>query len=213
MAPEYAYWGHVSSKSDMFSFGVIVLEMVTGRRNNSAYDSAIDSVSVLSHVSASCSLENCHEERFLNRIWALVCLDFEMMKSPNPHGKGINRPSVHVQVWDKWRTGSTADVVDPLLAESGYPEFEVLTCIEVGLLCVQENPVERPDASTVVLMLSNRTTTLEDRRAPSRPAFIFSSEFSTVSDRPGTGAWSSDQQPSMATVSENDVSISELQPR
>ena len=30
MSPEYAYWGHVSSKSDMFSFGVIVLEMVTG---------------------------------------------------------------------------------------------------------------------------------------------------------------------------------------
>ncbi|XP_066351006.1 cysteine-rich receptor-like protein kinase 15 isoform X2 [Miscanthus floridulus] len=49
MAPEYAYWGHVSSKSDMFSFGVIVLEMVTGRRNNSAYDSATDYVSVLSH--------------------------------------------------------------------------------------------------------------------------------------------------------------------
>ena len=118
-----------------------------------------------------------------------------------------------MQVWDKWRTGSTADVVDPLLAESGYPEFEVLTCIEVGLLCVQENPVERPDASTVALMLRNPTTTPEDRRAPSRPAFIFSSEFSTVSDRPGTGTWSSDQQPSMATVSENDVSISELQPR
>ena len=213
MAPEYAYWGHVSSKSDMFSFGVIVLEMVTGRRNNSAYDSATDYVSVLSHVSASCSLENCHEERFLNKIWALVCLDFEMMKSPNPQGKGINRPSVHVQVWDKWRTGSTADVVDPLLAESGYPEFEVLTCIEVGLLCVQENPVERPDASTVVLMLRNPTTTPEDRRAPSRPALIFSSEFSTVSDRPGTGSWSSDQPPSMTTVSENDVSISELQPR
>lgn len=58
MSPEYAYWGHVSTKSDMFSFGVIVLEMVTGRRNNSAYDSAVDSVSVLSHVSAHYFLGN-----------------------------------------------------------------------------------------------------------------------------------------------------------
>ncbi|XP_062222950.1 cysteine-rich receptor-like protein kinase 34 isoform X1 [Phragmites australis] len=33
MSPEYAYYGHVSTKSDMFSFGVIVLEIVTGRRN------------------------------------------------------------------------------------------------------------------------------------------------------------------------------------
>ena len=52
MSPEYAYWGHVSTKSDMFSFGVIVLEMVTGRRNNSAYNDTSDSVSVLSLVSA-----------------------------------------------------------------------------------------------------------------------------------------------------------------
>jgi serine/threonine protein kinase len=35
MSPEYAYNGHVSTKSDMYSFGVIVLEIVTGRRNSS----------------------------------------------------------------------------------------------------------------------------------------------------------------------------------
>ncbi|EES14779.2 hypothetical protein BDA96_07G093300 [Sorghum bicolor] len=172
MSPEYAYWGHVSSKSDMFSFGVIVLEMVTGRRNNSAYDSEIDSVSVLSHV------------------------------------------------WEKWRAGSTADVVDPLLAESGYPETEVLNCIEVGLLCVQENPADRPDASAVVLMLSSPTSTSDDRRTPSRPAFAFSSGFpAAASGGPAAGSWSSDsvligdQQRSTAAVSENEMSISELQPR
>jgi serine/threonine protein kinase len=49
MSPEYAYCGHVSTKSDMFSFGVIVLEMVTGRRNNSTYESS-DSVPLLSYV-------------------------------------------------------------------------------------------------------------------------------------------------------------------
>lgn len=34
MAPEYARHGHLSSKSDVFSFGVLVLEIVTGQRNN-----------------------------------------------------------------------------------------------------------------------------------------------------------------------------------
>ncbi|CAO2189168.1 unnamed protein product [Urochloa humidicola] len=58
MSPEYAYWGHVSTKSDIFSFGVIVLEMVTGLRNNSAYDDTSDSVSVLSHVSERYFLVN-----------------------------------------------------------------------------------------------------------------------------------------------------------
>nr|XP_029120941.1 cysteine-rich receptor-like protein kinase 6 [Elaeis guineensis] len=32
MAPEYAIHGHISTKSDVFSFGVLVLEIVTGRR-------------------------------------------------------------------------------------------------------------------------------------------------------------------------------------
>lgn len=36
MAPEYARHGQFSSKSDVFSFGVLVLEIVTGRRNNRA---------------------------------------------------------------------------------------------------------------------------------------------------------------------------------
>lgn len=34
MAPEYAYEGHFSSKSDVFSFGVLLLEIVSGKRNS-----------------------------------------------------------------------------------------------------------------------------------------------------------------------------------
>jgi serine/threonine protein kinase len=39
MAPEYATRGNYSVKSDAFSFGVIVLEIVTGRKNNDSHDS------------------------------------------------------------------------------------------------------------------------------------------------------------------------------
>lgn len=35
MAPEYAMHGNFSAKSDVFSFGVLVLEIVSGQRNNS----------------------------------------------------------------------------------------------------------------------------------------------------------------------------------
>lgn len=113
------------------------------------------------------------------------------------------------------------DVVDPLLAESQYQESEVLSCIEIGLLCVQENPAERLDASTVVLMLSGPASMPDDRRVPSRPAFVFSSGFITESNFPrAAGAWSSngaplsgDKQLSTVAVSENEVSITELEPR
>jgi len=38
MSPEYAMQGLFSEKSDVFSFGVLALEIVTGRRNSSFYD-------------------------------------------------------------------------------------------------------------------------------------------------------------------------------
>jgi serine/threonine protein kinase len=36
MSPEYAVMGHMSVKLDVYSFGVIVLEIVTGRKNTDA---------------------------------------------------------------------------------------------------------------------------------------------------------------------------------
>ena len=32
MAPEYAMHGHFSTKSDVYSYGVLVLEIVTGKK-------------------------------------------------------------------------------------------------------------------------------------------------------------------------------------
>ncbi|XP_076943672.1 putative LRR receptor-like serine/threonine-protein kinase RFK1 [Bidens hawaiensis] len=34
MAPEYALWGHLSHKADVYSFGVLALEIVSGKSNN-----------------------------------------------------------------------------------------------------------------------------------------------------------------------------------
>lgn len=38
MSPEYAVDGLFSVKSDVFSFGVLVLEIVSGKRNRGFYD-------------------------------------------------------------------------------------------------------------------------------------------------------------------------------
>lgn len=49
MAPEYVIDGSVSTKIDIFSFGVLVLEIVTRRNNSSSEDH--DAVNLLSDVS------------------------------------------------------------------------------------------------------------------------------------------------------------------
>ncbi|XP_076892032.1 putative LRR receptor-like serine/threonine-protein kinase At1g29720 isoform X2 [Bidens hawaiensis] len=35
MAPEYALWGYLSDKADVYSYGVVLLEIVSGKNNNS----------------------------------------------------------------------------------------------------------------------------------------------------------------------------------
>lgn len=49
MSPEYAMEGRFSEKSDVFSFGVLLLEIVSGRRNTSFYDD--EATSLLGFVS------------------------------------------------------------------------------------------------------------------------------------------------------------------
>jgi hypothetical protein len=39
MSPEYAMHGQFSIKSDVFSFGVLVLEIISGKKNNNFYQS------------------------------------------------------------------------------------------------------------------------------------------------------------------------------
>lgn len=50
MAPEYALWGYLTFKADVYSFGVLVLEIVAGI-TNSNFMAAGDSVCLLEWVS------------------------------------------------------------------------------------------------------------------------------------------------------------------
>lgn len=42
MAPEYALRGHFSVQSDVFSFGVLVLEIITGRKNSLSNEGEVE---------------------------------------------------------------------------------------------------------------------------------------------------------------------------
>ena len=50
MSPEYAMEWRFSQKSDVFSFGVLLLEILSGRRNSISYHDE-QSMSLLEHVS------------------------------------------------------------------------------------------------------------------------------------------------------------------
>ena len=50
MAPEYAMEGLYSTKSDVFSYGVLTLEIISGKKNNH-YDVASPWLNLIGHVS------------------------------------------------------------------------------------------------------------------------------------------------------------------
>ena len=50
MSPEYVMEGRFLEKSDIFSFGVLLLEIISGRRNTSFYNDE-QSLSLLGFVS------------------------------------------------------------------------------------------------------------------------------------------------------------------
>lgn len=59
-------------------------------------------------------------------------------------------------------------MVDPKLGAS--PPTEVLCCVHVALLCVQNIAKDRPNMADIVAMLSNEAASLT---APRDPAFVF----------------------------------------
>lgn len=72
-----------------------------------------------------------------------------------------------MQSWRLWCEGKSLELIDPINKES-YIESEVMKCIHIGLLCVQEDAADRPTMSTVVLMLGSDTMALPK---PKQPAF------------------------------------------
>ncbi|CAM0901833.1 unnamed protein product [Alopecurus aequalis] len=119
MSPEYAMEGYFSVKSDTYSFGVLLLEIISGLRISSSH----------------------------------LIMDF---------------PNLIAYAWSLWIDGNARGLVDSSVVES-CPLDEVLRCVHVGLLCVQDHPNARPLMSSVVFMLENETAQLP---TPEKPVYF-----------------------------------------
>ncbi|XAR50633.1 Non-specific serine/threonine protein kinase [Bertholletia excelsa] len=119
MSPEYAMNGIVSLKGDIFSFGVLLLEIISSKKNNSYYNSKV---------------------------------------THNLIG----------YAWELWNEEKALDLID-WTSEDLYPHNEALRCIQIGLLCVQDQATERPTMSEVISMLTNGSIEIPP---PKQPAYF-----------------------------------------
>ncbi|KAL2336834.1 hypothetical protein Fmac_011280 [Flemingia macrophylla] len=118
MSPEYAMQGLFSEKSDVFSFGVLLLEIVSGKKIISFYD--------------------------------------------DEHGL-----SLLGFAWIQWNEDNILSLIDPEIYDPNHHK-DIVRCIHIGLLSVQELATERPTMATVISMLNSEVTFLPP---PNQPAF------------------------------------------
>ncbi|KAH9651190.1 G-type lectin S-receptor-like serine/threonine-protein kinase [Citrus sinensis] len=149
MAPEYASDGQFSVKSDVFSFGILLLEIISGKKNRGFY----------------------HSDNNLNLIG---------------------------HAWKLWNEGMPSQLIDPCI-QGSFNLAEVIRCIHIGLLCVQQHPKDRPSMPSVILMLGSETVLPQ----PKQPGYL--------ADRNSTRLDSSSSRPESSST--NTITISELEGR
>ncbi|KAL3820323.1 hypothetical protein ACJIZ3_006228 [Penstemon smallii] len=110
LAPEYCMHAIASVMSDIYSLGIVVLEIVSGRR----------------------------------------LMDWVQS----------NDQSLVEYAWKLWNEGNILHLVDESI-EGAFSEEEALRCIQVGLLCTQQNRDHRPTISYVLKMLLGDELPLE----------------------------------------------------
>uniref|UniRef100_A0A6N2ME66 Receptor-like serine/threonine-protein kinase n=1 Tax=Salix viminalis TaxID=40686 RepID=A0A6N2ME66_SALVM len=118
MAPEYATDGLFSVKSDVFSFGILLLEIISGKKSRGFY----------------------HPD---------------------------NSQSLIAHTWRLWNEGKPIELIDSLMDGSCNPS-EVMRCIQISLLCVQQHPDDRPCMASVVWMLGGES----ELPKPKEPGFL-----------------------------------------
>ncbi|XP_042386103.1 receptor-like serine/threonine-protein kinase SD1-7 [Zingiber officinale] len=116
MAPEYSLYGQFSFKSDVFSFGVIVLEILSGKRNRT-FGQTNFNLNLLQHA------------------------------------------------YKLWKEGRSLEILDDAVGCS-CPTIEILRCIRMALLCVQDNHEDRPTMTEVVMMLASDEQLLTPLKQP-----------------------------------------------
>ncbi|XP_076959382.1 cysteine-rich receptor-like protein kinase 19 [Bidens hawaiensis] len=130
MSPEYAVHGHFSVKSDVFAFGVVVLEIITGKKSTSFLHQ--DDLDDLPHFA-----------------------------------------------WRNWNDGTKMELVDQTMVETCSKD-EVMRCINIALLCVQEDLDDRPSMSSILNKLNNYSIPLSSPKKPPHYIKKNSTYFSTI---------------------------------
>ncbi|MED6180839.1 hypothetical protein PIB30_013922 [Stylosanthes scabra] len=146
--PEYVRKGIYSTKYDVYSFGVLLLQIISGKRTSCYY---------------------------------------------GPH----ENMNLLEYAYELWMEGRGVEFLEPSLDDT-TSACKLMRCMQVALLCVQENSADRPSMLEVDSILKNETAAIG---IPNMPGFSVKNH--------GDG----EEERHIKYVSINDVTISQMTPR
>ncbi|KAF8085888.1 hypothetical protein N665_0643s0017 [Sinapis alba] len=108
-------------------------------------------------------------------VYSFGVLVFEIIsgrKNSSLHEMDGSLGNLVTYTWRVWNNGSPLELVDSSFGEN-YQTHEIIRCIHIALLCVQEDTEDRPTMSAIVQMLTTSSIVLS---APRPPGFFFRSK-------------------------------------
>ncbi|RVW78459.1 Cold-responsive protein kinase 1 [Vitis vinifera] len=154
LAPEYAIRGQLTRKADIYSFGVLLVEIVCGRCNTNTR----------LPIGEQYLLERSFWQRLTRsnkRIRAIV--GFQLS------GEQIDTKTIINATWELYERKELVGLVDESL-NGAFDAEEACRFLKIGLLCTQDTPKLRPSMSSVVKMLIGEMDV--DSRAITKPGLI-----------------------------------------
>ncbi|TQE10508.1 hypothetical protein C1H46_003846 [Malus baccata] len=95
----------------------------------------------------------------------------------------VYRLGLLAYAWQLWKEGRELELVDEMLAADSYSAPEVMKCVHIGLLCVQDNPTDRPSMPDVIFMLNGSTNVIGGPQ-PKQPLFTIQNSVSHPQPQP-----------------------------
>lgn len=153
-APEYAIRGELTEKADIYSFGVLLLEIVSCRKNT---DLTLPS-----------------EMQYLPEYVGLSSFPKFLDILSNPPKKFTHLLlfwcALFHKAWKLYERSMLTDLIDPRMREDGFDEKDIIHAIRVAFLCLQSQANQRPPMSEIVAILTCKVEL--DTTMPTKPVFL-----------------------------------------
>lgn len=230
MAPEYLMHGNLSKKADVFSFGVVVLELISGQKNSS-FDRDPDSGNLIEWVrtlGSPCRIYYMLELRLVSgsrhtkaveSIYTSRQLRLGLVPFMSKASFSSCSNLVCLQAYKLYRKQRSLEIMDPVLVLSADTE-QISMLVQIGLLCVQSDPQLRPAMDRVVVLLSRRPSHLEEPTRPGVPGSRYrryrtttTSSVTGNSDVSSSGSFGSTTSTATATATASTSSLAKSIPR